>query len=183
MNRKFLITGLPRSRTAWFSVAMRGKHSYCLHEPTADAQSYDDLLDMWSHPNWEYQGVSDSALGYWLPRIMRDLEPKVLIVERPVDEVIASLERMVGYSVADWRPRIADLKAQLDGVGSHPLIKRVDYRLLREPAVMMDCAEWLVPGHGPQALSLQHMNIQQELCHSQAVARRAHSGWHMQKVA
>src|SRR5215472_13650222 len=84
---RFLISGLPRSRSAWFAVA-----TGALHEPIS-REGYRDFV--WPAGT----GVADSGAGLWLAEIMDDFAPRVLIVERNVDEVIESIRRYVGSRV------------------------------------------------------------------------------------
>lgn len=181
MSRPFFITGLPRSRTAWFSVAMRGRKSFCLHEPTAHAQSFDELKAMWSDDRWEHMGVSDSCLGFQLGRIMQDVAPRTLIIERPIDEVIASLSNLLRYEVATWRKEFEGLWQSIEEYRHHPLVHCVAYRDLRNPSVLNQACDWLVGGQGEQALTLQHINIQADMCYAREVARRPHSRWHLER--
>lgn len=162
---RFLITGLPRSRSAWFAVA-----TGALHEPISHS-SYAAF-----RPVWEMDrdlGVSDSGAGMWLQEIMDDFSPKVLIVERPAEEVIGSFAKYLwkGGATVDPRAigqRLAGLQKALQV--EHPLIKRVSFDSLRDHRVMEDCMSWL--GVKPRNLAqLMHMRVESDLGFNLAMLR------------
>jgi hypothetical protein len=71
----FCITGLPRSRTAWFAAYFSAAGHYCTHEPKTEIES---------------EGISDSFMVF-LP-----FEGRRVIIERNPDEVKESLTREFG---------------------------------------------------------------------------------------
>lgn len=84
MPSKYLITGLPRSRTAWMAAFME-----CAHEPTAQMDTLFDIESFYE----ENEGCSDSGMGWWLPWISRQIKPRILIIVRPIADVEESLFR------------------------------------------------------------------------------------------
>jgi len=84
----FLITGLPRSRTAWFSAYLTQGDVLCTHEAVAHK------LPMTSE-NHRYVGTADS--GYILdPDWMEEYEGiKIVIIERDTQECIDSLNKLI----------------------------------------------------------------------------------------
>lgn len=176
----FWITGLPRSRTAWFSQAMRGPYSTCFHELTADCRSFDEFRYTWRSPEALYSGNSDSACGLQIARILREIQPRTLIVERPVGEVLAALAD-VGIASSGLRERLEELEAALSY--RDPLIKRVRFDDLNDRDAMIEAAEWLVPGHGVEAAALMDMNIQVTASRIRALADLKHTLWHLEKAA
>lgn len=128
-------------------------------------------------------GVSDSALGFHLGAILEAVQPRTLLIQRPVSDVVDSLRHRLGYTVADWHHNLCVLDRALNtGVG-HPLVKTVGYDDLKDPTVLADAIDWLVPGHSPIAIELKHMNVQADVAYSVEVARRPHSLWHMEGVS
>jgi hypothetical protein len=91
----FLITGLPRSRTAWFSVAASQAPAMCWHEPIKTR--WQDCFQLWNSSPYMWTGISDSSLGFHLPEIVDEIGPKIVIIERDPDEVKASL-RAIGHA-------------------------------------------------------------------------------------
>jgi len=57
MNNKFFITGLPRSRTAWFSAFMTASGYPCLHEGLNGCKSIAEYKQKIKHK-------SDSNTGF-----------------------------------------------------------------------------------------------------------------------
>src|ERR1700676_5601924 len=122
-NTPFLITGLPRSRTAWLArVATIEGWSKCEHEPSIRLGSYDHLLAYWNAQPGPYLGISDYHLSQILPNILKTVQSRTLIVGRDHDEVRTSLRR-VGLND---RPCTAALKGMASAIGD-PLVKTISY--------------------------------------------------------
>lgn len=149
---RWLVTGLPRSRTAWFALATGAKHEPISHLGYRKFRWADGT------------GVSDSGAALYLRDIVREVSPRTLIVERPVGEVITSflayaqgvdVNRMVlARSLHSMREQLAKVES--------PLIKRVAYRDLDDLTVMRACMAWL--GVDPPNLEdLMHFNVQSQL--------------------
>jgi len=154
--RRFLITGLPRSRTAWLAVAATHGEVVCHHEPKNNLPSWDAIFDtVWSGGGCV--GISDHGLGFYLPEIIRRVAPRTLIVERPIAEVKASLARL-----GERPTNLCDLLLEALTY-QHPLILRVRYSALANTAVVVACLRWLVPGaeiDAARIARLQGENIQ-----------------------
>jgi hypothetical protein len=181
MSNPFWITGLPRSRTAWFAVAMRGPRSSCAHELTATCQSLVELKSRWLYGSAaEYRGNSDSACGLNIERIMADIRPRTLIIRRPIGEVMDSLSRFMGYDLKPIAGQMERLDDALDF--KHALIKAVAYKDLTDRECLSNAVEWLVPCQVNNALSLMTFNIQAERDYALALMRAPHSHWHMQEA-
>jgi hypothetical protein len=156
---RFFVTGLPRSRTAWFAVACASGGRVCHHEPSAWVD-WEGLRQLWQPE----VGVSDSAMGLCLPQVIDAFGPKTLIIERPLDEVVnAAMEfagRRLPISAALLKEEFAALKGTLEF--QHPLIKRVRYADLADIGILAGCFDWL--GVKPHMLpQLMHMNVQSDL--------------------
>jgi hypothetical protein len=178
----FWITGLPRSRTAWFSVAMRGPRSHCFHELTADASSFEEMTALWlvGEPG-QHRGNSDSACGFHAERILTVIRPRTLVIERPVGEVIASLSSLFERDMRSVAPMLERLQDSLNF--EHPLIKRVRFADLNDRDALIEAAEWLVPGHGERAAGLMDLNIQVTKSRAQELTGLTHSLWHLKEAA
>lgn len=163
----FLVTGLPRSRTAWFSVVLQ-----CPFEPSAQAHSYEQWKIL------TVNGASDSAIALWLPRILDEMRPRTLVIKRPLEAVAASLRAFLGFEPPDMMERLDRLYKAL--CVSHPLIRRVAFDDLDDPAVLCQIAEWLSPGSFDRAYSLMDFNIQASKRYINYISRPGHSMWHMQ---
>ncbi len=159
----FFITGLPRSRTAWLSVV-----AGCVHEP-----GYGDMESarrIWSRP----VGIADAGLGMHLPAILREFQPRTLIVERPQLEVMDSLRSYFGAHIdPGWAPvvwdKLRDLFVALRV--ESPQIKRVAFADLDSIDVVRDALAWLGVPEPRNLEGLMHMNIQSSLHHNLAKLR------------
>jgi hypothetical protein len=86
---KYLVTGLPRSRTLWMSHFLPD----CVHEVAHRLNSVDDL-------NRIPFGISDSGLGFFLKEILEDLKVPTVIIDRDPEEVEESLCKMLPHMPA-----------------------------------------------------------------------------------
>jgi hypothetical protein len=160
VTEPFLITGLPRSRTAWMAVAALNDQSICWHEPLAWLKQWEGALDLWRSSAHRYVGISDSALGFHLPEIIARASPRVLVIERDIAEVKAS-GAALGIGPSNY---LTLLKAAL--VIDHPLIVRVPYDALTDDRVVASCLRHLMPRadiHMDRIKVLQRMNIQTDM--------------------
>ena len=161
MSGPFLITGLPRSRTAWLSVAAGNDQSICWHEPTGWLDRWQDVYrKIWWGSAERYVGISDSALGFHLPEIIRTVSPRVLIVERDIIEVEASLARL-GVPRSNYCTLLGEALAY-----EHPSILRVPFHDLADSRNVVMALRHLMPEAWislDRIESLQCMNIQTDM--------------------
>lgn len=133
--RNFLITGLPRSRTAWMAAFME-----CDHEPRFNLESREDIAEYFS----KNQGCSDHGLGFWAKYIVEDLKVRTVIIDRPIDEVEASLETLgLDFPKNNYCDVLLD---KLSEVREHPLVMCVPFKALNEIRVMQKVFWHLRPG-------------------------------------
>lgn len=189
MTGRFFITGLPRSRTAWFSVATTTPSSICFHEPTSRLQSFDELRDFWAPKFGVDIGISDSALAPQIGRILEELKPRTLIIERPVDDTIESFRAYAaktGLHVDEESCR-KFARASFEALGkvmAHPLVKTVSFDALDDYAVMLDAMNWLLPGTElPDFRTLMGFNIQVSAAGIEKTIGLRHTRWHLDGIA
>lgn len=154
------MTGLPRSRTAWFSVACASSGRTCYHEPTAWLGDDGALRDLWTSD----VGISDSMLGKRLGWALDVFGPRTLVIERPRKDVIASANRYVGDRYAFDQTSLCETLRGWEAALAihHPLIRRVGFAELNEFSTLCACFDWL--GVAPHMLTqLQHMRIESDL--------------------
>lgn len=171
MQKPFLITGLPRSRTAWLApVATIYGWSSCHHEPTLTMNGPMDLVNFYeSHPE-HYVGVSDSHLSQVLPTIM-SLGISTLIVLRDPNEVHQSLEHL------DMSTRL--LPACLYGIAQvmgHQLVRTIDYKDLNNSYKLRAALRWLMPEADislNRIRQMQSMHIEADLANNRKVWQNA----------
>lgn len=93
----FLITGLPRSKTAWLSVvASTVRDSICYHEPVKRHKSWECCFDLWASKDYEHTGIADAHLGFHLDAIRERVNPRILIIRRDIEHVKASVAALGG---------------------------------------------------------------------------------------
>lgn len=183
MNGRFMITGLPRSRTAWWSVVATTSLSYCHHEPLPHTRSFDDLkryFETWPHR--PFAGISDSGIAPVLGRILEEIQPRTLIVMRDVFAVRESLEAYFGAGVSDRGTLWAELcnsRIILRKFAGHDLVKVVPFEALNDINVVRQCMAWLVPGPEiPFPDQLMDFNIQVKREKAVLDRKLPHNGWH-----
>lgn len=143
MSKPFLVTGQPRSRTAWMAAAATDGRAICFHEPMATLKCWQDVFDTVWHGHghsMRYVGISDHGLGFHLREILRRLPMPVLIIERPIAEVNASLAKL-GLPASNFCDLLAESLAY-----DHPCIRRVAYDALANTSDVIDCMRHLMPG-------------------------------------
>ena len=86
----YLITGLPRSRTAWLANYLTIGSSFCYHEGLKECFDIGDLRMMKKAP---YTGNSDSSAVFFVDE-MKNLFPdmKIVIIDRNYQDVLYSLK-------------------------------------------------------------------------------------------
>ena len=175
MTGRFFITGLPRSRTAWLAVVSEsifGGEASCVHEPTAEAESWMDACRFWERDDRDFLGIADSCLGLHVAEILDRWRPQTLIVERPVADVGAALAK-AGLPVS--LKALGLLQRRLDAVRDHTFVRTIAYSRLNEVGEVCDVLKWLLPGAVPderRVARLMGMNIQASVDRAKAAAAR-----------
>lgn len=107
-SNRFVITGLPRSRTAWMSMYFQGlRNINCLHEPVRHLPTKESLEEYLSKDNYNggssnkdnynYNGVSTSGFSLWEKECKKlFFKSKCVIILREPIDVIQSLSKMKG---------------------------------------------------------------------------------------
>lgn len=78
----FIVTGLPRSRTAWFAALFTALGKPCSHELTKDCNSLSDFKS-----RLKLAGTADSGVVL----IKRTVNVPTVVIHRPVKHVVESL--------------------------------------------------------------------------------------------
>lgn len=189
MTRQFLIAGMPRCRTAWLSVATTTAKSICYHEPTATTDSFEQLAEMWKPSFGQIIGMSDSALSLQLDRILDVLNPRTLLIERPIPQVTMSLRKYLnGSKVAfDYDlgvKYLGKMQEKIDQFRHHPSVRTVKFDELRNYDTVLNLLKWLVPGEEFCDLkSLMTMNIQADRDYVLGLLEKPHTHWYRQDAA
>jgi hypothetical protein len=117
---KFVITGLPRSRTSWFAAYLTHGDTFCHHE----AIHFGKPMFM---PGYTHIGNADS--GYPMhPKWAEELgDHKVVVIHRDIDEVVASLAYV---GVHDVRPVLNEIYHNMDRLdGLHVAFEHINSHL------------------------------------------------------
>lgn len=161
MSVPFLITGLPRSRTAWLAVAATNDQSICFHEPTAWLDRWADVFaGVWGAHWSRYVGVSDSIMGFHLPEIIERCHPRILIIERDPVEVEASL-RKLDILPTNYCSLLTEALRH-----EHSSILRVRFQSLSDSRIVVRALRHLMPDAWisvERIEQLQRMNIQTDM--------------------
>jgi hypothetical protein len=161
-TRPFIITGLPRSRTAWMSVLFTTDDSFCPHELTPELPSLEVLREFFNISEYRYIGISDSALIWMLPWVLEELKAPTLIIRRELDEVRSSLS-MIGLHS---NKLLENTAAQLERFVNHPLVRCIDFESLNDPQMMRQAWEHVLPGKRFDVLrfeALKRLHIETDL--------------------
>lgn len=142
VSRRFFITGLPRSRTAWLAVLCSGDTTICLHDPIGQMSALEDLDILWQPGSYQYKGIADPGLGFFASKILERYAPRTLVIERPIKDVENAIAAM-GLP----RTNYCDLLgAELAKVRNHPLVMRVPFASLDSKRVVSKIFWHLMPG-------------------------------------
>lgn len=146
MPQKFLITGLPRSRTAWWTALCNTlPEVVCFHEPCSTAPSWEQSLDVWATPGYDFVGIADSSLGFHLKEILGVHKPRTLVVRRQIADVEKALSdiniRSPGYCQI-LNERIVESYEYRYG----SQVRWVSYERLDSYDEVKDILLWMFPG-------------------------------------
>jgi hypothetical protein len=143
----FLICGLPRSRTYWFSRYMSpgNSNSICCHEPIVYMDNKEDIKDHYDGcTGFKHIGISDSSAGFFIEYILEEIKPQILVIERDIGAVEKSLESLgLNLPTHDY---CTALKEKYDSITGHPLVLNCPYEMLNDANVMREITEHLTPG-------------------------------------
>jgi len=134
MAVNFYITGLPRSRTAWFANFFTYGDSFCYHEASKFWVHNKSLASVMSGADTRYVGNSDSGLLLYFDEIIRDApSAKWVIIKRDKNEVEKSLKRIFKHGYTD----VLDIASGLlDRCAAITCAMVVDFDALREFDIM-----------------------------------------------
>ncbi len=155
----FIIISLPRSRTAWLSVALTYGDSYCFHEPLLGCDSVSDLKVKFDSVEAKVVGGADTGAVLFLDNIIKEIpDIRVLVVERDAKECEISMEDM-GFDHVD----LTVPKNALKEAGERENVKVVRYDDLSDPGTGQEIWEYCTGQNDFSAqrwLELAKLNIQ-----------------------
>lgn len=146
----FLVTGLPRTRTAWMSVFLTTGESICYHEPSMGMSDITEISAVYDSSFYKYVGVSDHLIGKHLAWLLENIKPATVIIDRSLDpDEIANGGKLV--------------QDNLNSFKEHPLVLWVTYESLTQKRVMQKVFWHLLPGvpfDEARYAELERFNIQ-----------------------
>lgn len=132
LKQPFMVVGLPRSRTAWFSRFLSFGEQVCVHEPSLRWTKHEDLK-RWLARN---EGGSDSMLT-WLAHEARKAQPDMplVVIRRNRGDVLDSLKRL-HYAKESYLPYyLMRLDQRLDEIEDELPCYSTNFSALASPAV------------------------------------------------
>lgn len=92
--KSFFITGLPRSRTAWWAVFLSHDRSFCYHEALLISTPYQWKI-MFQSLMYPFVGNSDSGLAFFADEV-RECFPDspIVIIERSPEESFLGIQKL-----------------------------------------------------------------------------------------
>jgi hypothetical protein len=104
MRRSFFVFSLPRSGSAWLSLFLTGKDSFCYHEITADVP-IPKIRQLWLDRPETAIGAVDTGAWLWPDEVCEAVKGSTLcVLKRDLDEIELSCRNLVaaGHNVADF---------------------------------------------------------------------------------
>lgn len=139
----FVIFALPRSRTAWLSNFLTYGDWFCGHDELRHLRGLDDVRSWLSQP---FTGTAETgAASWWRLLVKYRPDARVVVVRRPVDEVVESLAGF-GLDRTIIEPAMRRLDAKLDQIEERfPSCLSVRFEDLNREATCKRVFEFCVP--------------------------------------
>jgi len=164
----FLISALPRSRTAWLAAFLSTGGWTCHHQVAVRMRSIPDMVRFFQQP---CTGAAETAVSlgwmlfrYYLPEL------RTVVIRRPVEECVASMLRVDVAAVAVYnegvlRHGLTREAAALDALAEQPDVLAVDYADLAREDACAAVFEHCLPFPFPRArwLEMRERNIQADV--------------------
>ena len=139
----FIVMGLPRSRTAWLSKFLTYGEHICGHDELRHMRSLEDVKAWLSMP---HMGSAETSAAPWWRTLLRlSPEARIVVVRRPVDDVVESLAAF-GFDRAVMAPMMRRLNAKLDQIVARvPGVLEVSFDGLNDEATCKAVFEHCLP--------------------------------------
>lgn len=140
----FIVYALPRSRTAWLSKFLSYGDWHCGHEEIRHARSLDDVKSWFKQP---LTGTVETAAAPWW-RLVKEYAPdaRIVVVRRPVSEVMDSLNRLnLPFEQGALYKLITRLDQKLDQIEERVECISIPYDSLHDEDVCASVFEWCLP--------------------------------------
>lgn len=135
-----MITGLPRSRTAWMANFFTFGDSFCFHEALVDGG---DMTRAFSSVDTPYIGNSDSEIPFFADKDDKIYaKAKHVLIRRDKKEVVNSLQRMFRVDIAHAVDECVEALERYESVFK-PLV--VEFGDLNDKETMMAVWHFCLP--------------------------------------
>ena len=163
----FLVLAQPRSRTAWLSHFLTYGPWHCGHEEARHLRTLEDAQAWLSMP---FTGSADTAVApHWRTLIKLRPDVKIVTIRRPVEESIASFNRLpFNWDQEFLKRRIGSIDRKLDQIKARvaDVLEVQFHDLVREDVCASIFERCLgVPHDSARWNRLQGMNIQCDMRH------------------
>ncbi len=138
MPTKFLITGLPRSRTAWLAAILSTEKILCWHEPINKFGSVGAVKAMLDNlEGYQAIGISDSSVGLEADFYMAYFyEYPIVIINRKESEVITSLSKFLGIDKKQSIKIVDTISEGLERMRKVRAVMEIDYNDLNDSTIV-----------------------------------------------
>lgn len=158
--KPFVVFGLPRSRTYWLSRFLTYGGWHCGHDELLKVRSLDDVKSWLSMP---FTGTVETAAAPWW-RLLKHYKPdaNIVIIRRPVGEVLQSLYKL-GYEPSrDLTKRMEYLAAKLSQIEVNFRVLTYDYKELNSREACKNIFERCLPYEFDESwwASIRTLNLQ-----------------------
>jgi hypothetical protein len=136
MKKRFFITGFPRTRTAWMSVLLTTKQSFCYHEIMQRAGTESSITNMIEQREEPYVGSSGSDIPLFMEHlILPNTNFPIVVIERDSDSINNSLRGLFGDKAFNLMNDVSNninqtLNERLNIIKKLPNTIRVNYNEL-----------------------------------------------------
>ena len=160
----FLITGLPRTRTAWLANLFTANNAICFHEPSNDFRSLEEMKSYFDTLPYQYVGISDSSIPFYWDFFKKIPAQKMVIVNRDENEVLNSLLKFTNAGLPVCKKMIEWGKSGLIKIKQEREFLEVDFDTLSNNNVVKRIWNYVLPMQFDiiRCQILQRMVIQQD---------------------
>lgn len=146
----FLVTGYPRSRTAWCANFLTFGPSFCFHDPVVHYR-IEDFPRLFARMGIDFCGVSDSGAMLYIDEYMK-LFPRsrIVLIKRSPTEVVRSMARL-GF---DFRAAIGTFEQAFLEIEKRYEVLTVPFGALPATEIWEHC----VPGIPVHQIRLRMLN-------------------------
>lgn len=115
--KRFLITGLPRMRSAWLAALFSSDRVRCFHDAAQFGLSVPAMLTAVAESDAEVTGLIDPGAAVIYPRLAWELfcESPIFIVRRNQDDARGSFEKFLGMSLPNWDVGLTNYEWLING--------------------------------------------------------------------